>query len=390
VPHLAAVVGELIQKTKKGGAMLGYSYYPAEIQAKFESYYERIRNELDWGKVLPEFFQPEELKKVYGAFYAKCLYHQEKTASMRFSNQLRVFHCYGCGIGGGPFSFIVRKTGSQTAAMWFIKKRFHIPLPFTKKEWSGIQSLLAQRRLAEANAVISQLAIENYDDAFKEAPKIVSRIDQANFELLCIGPIESYPRYHDEQWYIAGFNETKPVIQSQAQGIPLRTFVERMDIISTSQPIITFRMKKLFIIRHGRYGHDGRLNEAGVEQMHDIAEKLKLLIKAQEKVIMITSTAPRALDSAEVLSQDLGIPYQKDELFWSDSYHDYDYDAAFSVLGEKGEHADVVILVSHLEYCSHLPWMFATKAMNILFPGIQMEKGECCLCDFEASSVTRL
>ncbi len=64
-------------------------------------------------------------------------------------------------------------------------------------------------------------------------------------------------------------------------------------------------MKHLVIARHGNYGFDHRLNDYGREQMAYLGRALKDALNGSS-VYIVSSPAPRAFESAEILKGNWG------------------------------------------------------------------------------------
>src|SRR5256885_12971101 len=47
------------------------------------------------------------LKRAGASFKALCPFHQEQTPSFTVSPQRQTFHCFGCGVGGSAFRFLM-------------------------------------------------------------------------------------------------------------------------------------------------------------------------------------------------------------------------------------------------------------------------------------------
>ncbi|MBU2251187.1 MAG: DNA primase, partial [Candidatus Omnitrophica bacterium] len=73
------------------------------------------------------------LKKAGRNFKGLCPFHGEKTPSFMVSPQKQIFHCFGCGQGGGIFQFLtlVEKI-SFPEAVEMLAKRAGLEIPYQK------------------------------------------------------------------------------------------------------------------------------------------------------------------------------------------------------------------------------------------------------------------
>ncbi|MDO4815731.1 MAG: DNA primase [Bacillota bacterium] len=80
--------------------------------------------------------------------FGLCPFHSEKTPSFSVTADKQIYHCFGCGKGGGVINFIMDVEGlSFRDAVEFLAKRVGMPMP--EEENSG--ESLKRRRMLEAN-----------------------------------------------------------------------------------------------------------------------------------------------------------------------------------------------------------------------------------------------
>jgi phosphohistidine phosphatase SixA len=133
--------------------------------------------------------------------------------------------------------------------------------------------------------------------------------------------------------------------------------------------------KTLTIIRHGDYDDD-HLTYLGKIQMQGLTAILDGLISG--KIMILSSTAPRAKESAEILFKELSSKYLSIEMecvdiLWSGNSAPLSMDnkQILRLIQKKAdEQADVIIIVTHSEYADEL-----SADLGIAFDET-LEKGE--------------
>jgi DNA primase len=88
---------------------------------------EDIRARNDIVDVISEFVR---LRKAGRNFKGLCPFHKEKTPSFMVNAERQMFHCFGCGVGGDVFSFIMNHEKLEfPEALRFLAERAGMPLP---------------------------------------------------------------------------------------------------------------------------------------------------------------------------------------------------------------------------------------------------------------------
>ena len=70
------------------------------------------------------------LKKSGSGQIGLCPFHKEKTPSFHVNTEKQIFKCFGCGVGGDVFSFVMKTDGvGFMEAVRLLAERAHIELP---------------------------------------------------------------------------------------------------------------------------------------------------------------------------------------------------------------------------------------------------------------------
>jgi len=109
-------------------------------------------------------------------------------------------------------------------------------------------------------------------------------------------------------------------------------------------------MKNLVLIRHGKSSwelpirdHDRPLTKRGISDSHLISDKIKNLLP--NKFLMLSSTARRTLDTANIITQNLLIP---EELVIQDkALYTFDYKSLLKFIKNINNQHDNIILFCH-------------------------------------------
>ncbi len=111
-----------------------------------ESLVDRIREQTDIAELIGEFIP---LRKKGSDFDALCPFHNEKTPSFKVSPSKQIFHCFGCGLGGNVFSFLMHhEKMSFVEAVRFLADRLRIEIP----AFSAGKGELDREKLYDANS----------------------------------------------------------------------------------------------------------------------------------------------------------------------------------------------------------------------------------------------
>jgi DNA primase len=95
--------------------------------AEAGSFAERVKQQADIVRVIGEYVR---LKKTGANFTGLCPFHQEKTPSFAVHPVKQIYHCFGCGVGGDVFQFVMELEKSTfPEAVRTVAEKCGIPIP---------------------------------------------------------------------------------------------------------------------------------------------------------------------------------------------------------------------------------------------------------------------
>lgn len=142
---------------------------------------ERVREASDIVDVISAYLP---LKRKGRNYWARCPFHQEKTASFSVSPDKQIFHCFGCHKGGNVFSFIIEYEKLPFPdALKLLAARANVQLPekgevretreFDQLYWAHeVAMKFFQEHLLESRKSLEYLKLRKLTDATIEKFKI--------------------------------------------------------------------------------------------------------------------------------------------------------------------------------------------------------------------------
>lgn len=107
---------------------------------------DEIKNRVDIVEFIGQYLP---LKKAGRNFRAICPFHSDKDPSLMVSPDKQIWHCFGCGIGGDIFGFLMKKEGLEFGeALNQLAERAGVELATRPRDWGVRSKLFAINELA--------------------------------------------------------------------------------------------------------------------------------------------------------------------------------------------------------------------------------------------------
>jgi DNA primase len=121
---------------------------------------DEVRNSVNIVSLISEYLA---LKKSGRNHVARCPFHNEKTPSFSVSEDKQIFHCFGCGVGGDVFKFVMQiEQLSFPESVRFIAERYGIALPqpvIREASDTGVDGDTLRRAMEEAASFYSHALV---------------------------------------------------------------------------------------------------------------------------------------------------------------------------------------------------------------------------------------
>jgi len=105
-----------------------------------QSFIDDIQTRTDIVEVISSYIP---LKRAGRNFKANCPFHGEKTPSFMISPQKQIFHCFGCGEGGGVIQFLMmHEKMTFVEALELLAKRLGLEIPEQRQEKDRFKNVI--------------------------------------------------------------------------------------------------------------------------------------------------------------------------------------------------------------------------------------------------------
>ncbi|MFC1594974.1 histidine phosphatase family protein [Patescibacteria group bacterium] len=148
-------------------------------------------------------------------------------------------------------------------------------------------------------------------------------------------------------------------------------------------------MKKLIVVRHGQYSINDHLSDHGRSQMAILADNIKSLVN-NESVLILSSTADRARESAEILGERLVANIEEFKILCAEDSYRENLQRVLELVLSRQDKANVLILVTHYGYVGDFPKYYGDEELKVQLEYRRPGKAEGLVIDRENKTVTRI
>ncbi len=127
-----------------------------------DSVLDEVRNAVNIVSLISEYVA---LRKRGRNWVARCPFHTEKTPSFNVNEEKQIFMCFGCGVGGDAFKFVMQVEHlSFPESVRFLAERYGVPLPVAavpQEPEGSVSSDTLRQAMAEAALLFHGVLLES-------------------------------------------------------------------------------------------------------------------------------------------------------------------------------------------------------------------------------------
>jgi DNA primase catalytic core len=116
-----------------------------------------------------------ELKRAGKDLLGRCPFHEDREASLVVTPAKNLWHCFGCGAGGGPIDWVMRTQGvSFRHAVELLREGLALEAPAQALKVSTVRKLPAPVTLGAEDQVLLNQVVSYYHETLKAAPEALA------------------------------------------------------------------------------------------------------------------------------------------------------------------------------------------------------------------------
>lgn len=121
-----------------------------------------------------------DVKKKGRDYFANCIFHEEKSDSLSFSQEKQFFHCFGCGEHGGVITLHMRATGLDfMSTVHALAEEYHIEMPTPENMTESEDAIAIKNIKKEAKLLFSNISFAcSLHTPSEYEKKILSQIEE--------------------------------------------------------------------------------------------------------------------------------------------------------------------------------------------------------------------
>jgi DNA primase len=141
-----------------------------------------IRERNDIVDVISQYTQ---LKQLSGRYVGLCPFHNEKTPSFSVNGDKQFFHCFGCGVGGDVFSFVMRVENMDfPEVIKFLANRVNYQMPEKNMSVSAKKLATLRESIAQLNKRAAVFFHDHLHSNSDDAVKAREYLEQRGVKLV--------------------------------------------------------------------------------------------------------------------------------------------------------------------------------------------------------------
>ena len=138
-----------------------------------ESEIERLKNEVATERLVAS--SRIELKRAGKDLLGRCPFHKDGEASLVVTPAKNLWHCFGCGAGGGPIDWVMRTQGvSFRHAVELLREGLALETPLQARKVTTVRRLPAPVTLGAEDQVLLNQVVGYYHETLKAAPEALA------------------------------------------------------------------------------------------------------------------------------------------------------------------------------------------------------------------------